>query len=446
MAAMRILTVVARLTLGGTERVAQTCALGYQEAGQQSALLAYRGGGVREDMLRNSGIKLFITRENSGNQWSAVEEASDWKPDIIHIHRTGYPDDLSGGILRELCKAQPIPKIMETNVFARFDDTKNGELINLHMVLTHWCLWKYENWSRSKKPKPIAAIIPNPVDPSAFYPIDKSERIKVRKSIGIPENAFVLGRVGQPDSYKWNPVIFNVFYDVAKRNDNIYMVLVGAPSKYEEMTLELPQSIRSRIKFISPKNDDNKLRSLYGVLDVFLHVSRIGESFGMVLCEAMLCGVPIITLATPLKDNSQMEVVGHNRGGLVVLNNRYLVKAIDELIENRDRLELMSVQARKMIFERYDKRIVINKLLMVANTLLDVNDREGLRNNLELMGFKTSSNLNELSGTLNRGIGRVSRHTYWKLALLHTPIIYKLWRIIKINIIARYRKLTGSGN
>ena len=49
-------------------------------------------------------------------------------------------------------------------------------------------------------------------------------------------------------------------------------------------------------------------------MDGFLHVSRIGESFGMVLCEAMLCGVPVVTLSTPLKDNSQLEVVGPRRG------------------------------------------------------------------------------------------------------------------------------------
>lgn len=428
---MKILTVVNNLGLGGTERVALTCALGYQDTGVESALLAYLGGGVRESAIRNSGVRLFIGGEDIDDQRNAVAEASGWKPDIVHIHRTGYPDDLSGSVLKELSKNHP--KIMETNVFARFDNTKNGDLIDLHIVLSHWCLWKYEQWSRLKKPKPLASVIPNPVDISGFYPIDKSEKKEVRKDMGIPENAFVLGRIGRPDLNKWSPVIFNMYFNLAKDNKNIYMVLVGAPRKYENMVSKFPRAIRSRIIFMPSVNDDSKLRKLYGIFDVFLHVSRIGESFGLVLCESMLCGVPVITLATPLKDNSQMEVVGHKSGGLVILNNRHIAEAIEYLVANRDQLELMSMQSRKMIIERYDKQIVIRKLVTIANALVDANSSEDLRDTLEAIGFQTSSNWNELNRELNRGIGHVPCHTYWELTLLHTPIIYKIWIGIKHN-------------
>jgi hypothetical protein len=44
-------------------------------------------------------------------------------------------------------------------------------------------------------------------------------------------------------------------------------------------------------------------------MDFFLHLSRIGESFGLVLVEAAQAGLPIATLATPLKDDAQGEIV-----------------------------------------------------------------------------------------------------------------------------------------
>ena len=71
-------------------------------------------------------------------------------------------------------------------------------------------------------------------------------------------------------------------------------------------------------------------------MDGFLHLSRIGESFGMVLCEAMLCGVPVVTLSTPLKDNSQLEVVGHGVGGLVALTPEAVPDAMAALIADAE--------------------------------------------------------------------------------------------------------------
>ena len=50
-------------------------------------------------------------------------------------------------------------------------------------------------------------------------------------------------------------------------------------------------------------------------MDVFLHLSRIGESFGLVLVEAAQIGLPIATLATPLKDDAQGEIVRRMHAG-----------------------------------------------------------------------------------------------------------------------------------
>ena len=67
---------------------------------------------------------------------------------------------------------------------------------------------------------------------------------------------------------------------------------------------------------------------MYSSLDCFLHAARIGESFGMVLAEAMLCGCPVVTASRPFKDNSQVEVVGHLKGGVVARSAKSLATAL----------------------------------------------------------------------------------------------------------------------
>ena len=73
----------------------------------------------------------------------------------------------------------------------------------------------------------------------------------------------------------------------------------------------------------------------------------------MVLCEAMLCGVPVVTLSTPLKDNSQLEVVGHGKGGLVALTPEALPEAMVALIGDADLRAGVSVGGAAWVRERF---------------------------------------------------------------------------------------------
>ena len=335
---MKILTVVFDLGPGGTQRVAVNYAVGYKENGIESAVLAHRGTGVREEFLDNKGIPVFVGGATLDKRKLGVSAALEWNPDVVHIHRTGYPDAESGAVLRQLADGRR--KVMETNVFARFDRTSDCDLIDLHLMLSHWCLWKFERWSSHRAQRPVAAVVPNAVDSKNFYPLTSIEKNKVRREWGIPGDAFVFGRIGQPGHAKWSPCIFPAFTRVAKSNSEAYLVLVGLPSGYEQYISKLPKDVKDRVITLPFQHGDANLRLCYGGMDVFLHAARIGESFGMVLCEAMLCGVPVITLATPCKDNSQGEVVGHNVGGLVVRQKRYITKAMlllmkDDILHSR---------------------------------------------------------------------------------------------------------------
>ena len=130
--------------------------------------------------------------------------------------------------------------------------------------------------------------------------------------------------------------MFDAFAEVLARGHDAGLLLVGAPEGLLAGIGRLPEGVRERVVSLPVTASDRRISECLTAMDGFLHLARIGESFGMVLCEAMLCGVPVVTLSTPLKDNSQLEVVGHGVGGLVALTPEAVPDAMVALIADAD--------------------------------------------------------------------------------------------------------------
>jgi hypothetical protein len=153
----RFLTVVSTLTRGGTERVAVNFALGYQQAGYASAVLAYNGGGPRKELLDAAGVPVFLGGDNPADLQRAIELARAWKPDILHIHRAGGADPQSAQLLRELI--HPSLRVFETNVFGYVDHSPDRTQIDLHFLITRWCLWKWMRSAGSLSPRSPGIVL-----------------------------------------------------------------------------------------------------------------------------------------------------------------------------------------------------------------------------------------------------------------------------------------------
>ena len=58
----------------------------------------------------------------------------------------------------------PGAKVVETNVFARFDASEGGALIDAHCLLSRWCAWKWSAWGGAAARAKRMHVLPNPVD------------------------------------------------------------------------------------------------------------------------------------------------------------------------------------------------------------------------------------------------------------------------------------------
>lgn len=431
---MKLLTIVMDLGPGGTQRVAENYTHAYREAGFETAVLTYAGAGPRAETLRAAGTTLFVS-DSPHDARRQIAAARAWGADVMHIHRPGSAEATTAKVLALLREGDGgKPRVMETNVFSRVDYSPNRTLIDLHLHLTHWCLWKWQQRTRGYPGIAPGITLPYAVNTHAFFPEPPSARDAFRARHGIPPDAFLAGRIGQPITWKWHLNILSAFHTFAERQANAWLLLVGFPREWQSHIDALPESVRKRIVQVSFLHGDAALREAYAALDVFLHASLIGESFGMVLAESLLCHCPVITFATPHKDNSQVEVVPHGEAGWVALSEAGLVAALEEARSDPQEARQRGMRGAERVKRLYSMTTIKPLLVALAERVYAAPDLDTLRASLRtLPGDSHRVDASEIQHRMTAGLGSLPASIRLKTWAAHHPALYKRWSHYKLD-------------
>lgn len=104
------------------------------------------------------------------------------------------------------------------------------------------------------------------------------------------------------------------FAGVAAKYTQAYLYIAGADEKgYAQHIKNLVNQLhlQNRVKFLGQINDMEKF---YKSIDLFVLPSKARESFGLVLCEAVYCGVPVITTDS----GAQKEIIKSDKYGWII--------------------------------------------------------------------------------------------------------------------------------
>ena len=99
-----------------------------------------------------------------------------------------------------------------------------------------------------------------------------------------------LGRIDEPR--KGFPVLLQAFEKLAGVRPQLRLLVAG-PGDGDDVRTSLPEAVRSRVTLLGMVSDADKARMLHSV-DVFVAPNIGGESFGIVLLEAMASGTPVL--------------------------------------------------------------------------------------------------------------------------------------------------------
>lgn len=132
-------------------------------------------------------------------------------------------------------------------------------------------------------------VLKNWIDFSRFRSITESKS-SIRKSMGIPEDSFVIGNVGRIVEQKNQVFLVEVLNCIVKMKHNAFLVIVGDGFeiiKRDLRELAKKYNIENRLLLLGVRSD---VERVYKALDVFM-LPSIFEGLGMVAVEAQVAGL-----------------------------------------------------------------------------------------------------------------------------------------------------------
>lgn len=427
---MRILTIVHRLGIGGTERTVQNFVRQFQLAGHDVAVMTTLEGGVREKILGEWSIPTYIGSKEDSQLEKALHSADQFQPEIIHIHRSGIPNEHENRILKHLKKGNR--KVVETSMFGRVDHTIGGQLVDLHCHVSRWNLWQWKKWMGSEAKNKPAVFIPNPLDTDTFYRSSDEEIGKFRDGHSIPKDAFVLGRIARRDSYMWHVSNIDSFAALAKDVADAWFIGIGIPDNIEARIATYPEFVRNRIVRIPTTANDRELCTVLSSMNGFLHANPYGETFGLAPAEALLCGVPLVTVSCPLRGNGHLELMNGNESGLIAPRFSELNRIVRKF-HSTTQNEHGTSTARTFVVDKYDQCRVSQVATSAMEHALNADSSFDLKKRIEADALQVTevadSEIERLLATVD---GERSRFERLAGRIVFHPTAYRL-----------YRRLTG---
>lgn len=139
------------------------------------------------------------------------------------------------------------------------------------------------------------SIIHNGVDTELFRPDIDGQG--VRREVGIPLDALVIGHVGRMTPWKGQHFLLDAFTSIAAEMENVYLLLVGAPvfdsDAYQRdlMNRTSKRGLSNRVKFAGYRHD---MPFVLAAMDVFAFTSVEKDTSPLTLLSAMSSGLPIV--------------------------------------------------------------------------------------------------------------------------------------------------------
>ena len=130
-----------------------------------------------------------------------------------------------------------------------------------------------------------AVLIPNGVDCSAFGGVEPLPGWP-----GQGKALFFIGRIDEPR--KGLHVLLEALPAIAVAHPDVRLLVAG-PGDVDEFRSELPAEIASRVEFLGLVTEEVKARAFVSA-DVYVAPNTGGESFGIVLLEAMASSTPVL--------------------------------------------------------------------------------------------------------------------------------------------------------
>jgi len=344
--------------IGGVARHVDDLAKKLSERGHKVAVITRKKRRINKHYEVYEIDKLNYLRIFSGirTNFPIRRILKNFEPDIVHSHHAFTPIPL---FALRAAKNLNLPTIL-TNHSAYFYEynyilktlgyigfpfktfiEKSDAIISVSKISA--------NFIQQFAPRKRILIIPNGVDVNHFRPIHKKD----------DDSEFVILFVSRIVRRKGLHLLVESLRYLKKDIPNIKLVIVGEGTFEEYIRRRVYDlDLKKNVKFMG-KIKDKELPAVYNNADLFVLPSLYGESFGIVVLEAMASGVPVIVSNI----GGLKEIVNNLVDGILLEKNdpKEIYEKIMILYKNPDLRRYLSKNARRKVEEKYDwNKIICN--------------------------------------------------------------------------------------
>ena len=207
-----------------------------------------------------------------------------------------------------------------------------------------------------------AVLVPNGVQVDRFR--------GAQPPAGRPDRPTVvfLGRIDEPR--KGLAVLLEALPELVRRVPDVRLLVAG-PGDVEQVRGEVPAGLAAHVDLVGRVDEADK-PSTYATGDVYCAPNTHGESFGIVLLEAMAAGTPVV--ASDLE--AFRRVLEDGRCGVLfpVGDAAALAGALADLLGDRPRRDELVARGQRAV-EAYDWSVVTRQVLAVYETVVAASPR-----------------------------------------------------------------------
>lgn len=220
----------------------------------------------------------------------------------------------------------------------------------------------YINAKEKLKASKVCMIDGIGIDVKRFWHVDrKYDRMKIRKELKIPQNAWVMIYLAELVPNKNQGMLLDVLKLVKEKNSDTYLLLAGIDhfeGKFQEYAKQV--GVYENVRFLGWRDDTEKL---YAAADICTATS-IREGFGLNLVEALASGIPVVAT--------------RNRGHVSIIQeavNGYLVdigdcKTMAECI-CQVMIENVLAPINAEYIKKYDEDVIVDQIINHIKNIYD---------------------------------------------------------------------------
>jgi L-malate glycosyltransferase len=376
---IRLLNVVPTLLCGGTENHFMTLSRSLDAARFDVRFACLRKWGPFVDELRERQIPLveyqlatFRSLNALAQQARLARDVKRHAVDIVHAYSFygnvfGIPPGRLAApvVIASIRDCGPYLTTMQRRLQRHVCRLADCILVNAEAV-KQWLI--DDGYDASQ-----IVVIPNGVDLRRFGGADRQA---VRRSLGVPESARLIGLVSRLSPLKGIEDFLKAAATMAAKADDLRFVIVGEPSPIKNVEylddlrkLARRLGIDGKVLFTGLRSD---VPALLSSLDISVMPS-LNEALSNVLLESMAASTPVV--ATNVGGTSEAITDGVN-GVLVPPSSPQLLAAtIERLLAAPSRAQQLARNARKTIEDRFSLDRMVHATECLYDQLLSTKHR-----------------------------------------------------------------------